>query len=59
MKQRKWSVKKLLDESGLDMDRTSLQRKLHGEQPLYDHELQALVDALQTTVAAVPSREVS
>lgn len=54
-KARGWTVAQLLRESGLDMSRSSLQRKLRGEVTLYETELRALVDTLQITVAVVPS----
>lgn len=59
MKTRKWSVRQLLVESKLKCDRSSLQRKLKGEQPLDPPEIQALVDALGITVAVVPSEKAS
>lgn len=57
MRARKWSVRKLLEESKLRCDRSSLQRKLKGEQPLDPDEIQALVNALAVAVAVVPSAD--
>lgn len=54
MRQRGWSVPKLLVESGLQCDRTSLQRKLRGTQKLYADEIQKLVNTLGAIVAVVP-----
>lgn len=57
MRQRNWSVRQLLEESKLRCDRSSLQRKLKGEQPLDPDEIQALVNALEISVAVVPRNE--
>lgn len=54
MKGRDWSVSRLLEISGLECDRSSLHRKLHGKQALSADEIQALVNALGITVAAMP-----
>ena len=54
MSDRGWSVQRLLDESGLECDRSSLHRKIHGKQPLAQEEIQALVNALGITVAVMP-----
>lgn len=51
MKGRRWSVRRLLDASKLDCDRSSLHRKLHGKQPMSHEEIQALVNALGSPVA--------
>ena len=59
MKTRKWSVSRLLEASGLECDRSSLHRKLHGKQPIDDAELQKLVNALEITVAVVPTERAS
>lgn len=59
MRAKGWSVPRLLSESGLPCDRTSLQRKLRGKQSLDAKEIQALVDALDATVAAVPEERAS
>jgi transcriptional regulator with XRE-family HTH domain len=40
------SVRTLLEKSGLDIDRSSLQRKLHGQQPLRVAEAEALASVL-------------
>lgn len=54
-----WSVPRLLEESGLECDRTSLHRKLKGEQKLSTEEAQALANALDHTLAWVPDSEVA
>jgi transcriptional regulator with XRE-family HTH domain len=54
MKSRGWSIQRLLNESGLDCDRSSLSRKLHGKQWLSSDEVQVLVNTLEVTVAASP-----
>ncbi len=42
-----WSVAEFLGKSGLDMDRSQLQRKLTGQAPMRTREAQALVDTLR------------
>lgn len=54
-----WPVQKLLDESGLTCDRSSLHRKLHGEQPASSTELEAMATALGVTLAFVPEEKAS
>lgn len=46
--ERGWSVQQLLDKSGLQLDRSTLQRKLTGEVPATDAECEALAKALKT-----------
>lgn len=55
MRARGWSFRRLLDESKLDMALSSLQRKLHGQVPLYEDEIQTLVNVLDTAIAIVPA----
>lgn len=45
-----WSVQKLLAKSGLTIDRSSLQRKLCGDVPTTDQELEALARAMRITL---------
>lgn len=52
MEARGWTVQQLLDESGLKCDRSSLQRKLKGEQGLSFDEIQALVDVFGFPITA-------
>lgn len=52
-----WSIPRLLKESGLKCDRTSLQRKLRGKQVLDAEEIQALVNVLEVNVVAIPDGE--
>lgn len=57
---KRWSIAKLLKESGLECDRCSLQRKLTGTQSLRTEEAEALAKALDCTLvwptAAAPIR---
>lgn len=46
-----WTMARLLHESGLTCDRSSLDRKINGHQLLRTEECQALADALARTVA--------
>jgi len=57
MVKRDWSVPQLLRESGLKCDRSSLQRKLKGEQKLSTEEAQKLAEALECPLAYVPEDE--
>lgn len=41
-----WSVAEFLERSGLDIDRSALQRRLTGDTPLRDNEIVCLVDTL-------------
>lgn len=45
-----WSTQQLLDKSGLPMDRSSLHRKLRGEQPATAEECEALAKTLGITL---------
>lgn len=56
MEAKEWSVSKLLDESGLKCDRSSLQRKLHGQQKLSTDECERLAEVLGITIAFAPER---
>ncbi len=56
MESKEWSVGRLLRTSRLKCDRSSLHRKLHGNQPITQEELQALVDALEITIEVAPKR---
>ncbi len=56
MRDRGWTVEHLLAVSKLDCDRSSLNRKLRGKQPISHDEIQALVNALDITVAVAPSK---
>lgn len=49
------SVAKLLAKSGLQMERSALQRKLSGGRPLHVSEAQALAKALGITLAWDPN----
>ena len=49
-----WSVQKLLDESGLEVDRSVLQRKLAGQTPVTTDEAEKLARALGITIAWAP-----
>ena len=52
-----WSVPELLKRSGLTCDRTSLYRKLHGEQKLSTEECEQLAQVLGITIAWAPRDE--
>lgn len=52
-----WSVQVLLDKSGLEIDRTSLARKLKGELRLNVDEAQVLANVMGLTLVWVPSVE--
>lgn len=45
-----WSVQQLLDKSGLNLERSSLQRKLKGTVPATSEEVEALAKALDITL---------
>ncbi len=47
---RKWSVQRLLDASGLGIERSNLQRKLHGDVPATSEEIESLAKALEMTL---------
>jgi ribosome-binding protein aMBF1 (putative translation factor) len=49
-RERSWSTQQLLNESGLDLDRSTLHRKLAGEVPCTDAECEALARALSITL---------
>ena len=51
---RGWSVAKLLDESGLGLERSTLHRKLHEDCPMSDEEIEACARALELTLVYVP-----
>jgi transcriptional regulator with XRE-family HTH domain len=57
MTARQWSVAKLLAESGLPCERSSLQRKLHGQQKLSTEECERLAEVLGVTIAWAPDDE--
>lgn len=50
MKNRGWTVGQLHKQSRIKCDRSSLQRKLHGQQGLKTEEIQKLVNALGVAV---------
>lgn len=52
-KAKGWSVPLLLEKSGLEIDRSSLQRKLSGDQVLTTEEAQNLADVLGCTLVWV------
>lgn len=54
---RGWSVAQLLEASGLDLERSTLHRKLHGETPMTGDELEACALALEHTLVYVPDEE--
>jgi hypothetical protein len=54
MTAKQWSVSKLLDESGLECDRSSLQRKLSGDQKLTTAEAERLAEVLGCPLVWVP-----
>ena len=54
MEAKEWSVPRLLKESGLECDRTSLHRKLAGTQKLSTEEAQTLAEVLGCTLVWVP-----
>lgn len=49
-----WSDEELLKRSGLDLDRTSLSRKLNGRTPMTLEEATSLGQALETPLAWTP-----
>jgi transcriptional regulator with XRE-family HTH domain len=53
-KRAKWSVQKLLDESGLELERSTLSRKLNGECPVTSGECESLANALGVTLVVMP-----
>jgi hypothetical protein len=59
MLKKEWSVPKLLDESGLECDRSSLQRKLTGLQKLSTEEAERLAEVLDCTLAWMPEERAS
>lgn len=59
MEMRGWSVPRLLKESGLDLDRSSLQRKLSGFQKLSTEEAETLAECLGCTLVWVPDTDVT
>lgn len=48
LREKGWTVARLLDESGLECDRSSLDRKINGRQILRAEECQAIAAALNT-----------
>ncbi len=50
-----WSVAELLRRSGLDIDRSSLARKLSGDLPMKTGEAECLAAVLDVTLAFVPN----
>lgn len=50
------SVAELLAKSKLDLDRSSLSRKLHGEQPMRTDEAQVLASVLDATITWPPRK---
>ena len=59
MEAKGWSVPMLLKVSGLDCDRSSLQRKLTGAQKLSTDEAQRLAEVLECTLVWVPEDKAS
>ena len=59
MLKKEWSVPRLLDESRLACDRSSLQRKLTGLQKLSTEEAERLAEVLECTLAWVPEERAS
>jgi hypothetical protein len=57
MREKRWSIPKLLKESGLGCDRSSLQRKLKGKQKLSTEETEQLARALGCTLAFLPDED--
>lgn len=57
MVKKEWSVPQLLKESKLKCDRSSLQRKLTGEQKLSTEEAQILAAVLDCTLAWIPDAD--
>ena len=51
LRKKGWTVARLLDESGLTCDRSSLDRKINGRQPLRTEECQAIAAALGQSLA--------
>lgn len=49
-----WTVAELLSRSGLDIERSSLHRKLHGEQRMNVDEAQVLATVLGLTLVWMP-----
>ena len=56
-KAKEWSVPELLRRSKLECDRTSLYRKLHGQQKLSTEECERLAEVLGITIAWAPDDE--
>lgn len=55
-----WTMEKLVDESGLDLDRSSLRRKLLDVKdpiPMRTEECEALARALDVTLVVLPESE--
>lgn len=50
------SVAKLLTKSGLQLERSTLQRKLSGDRPLHTDEAESLARAMGVTLAWIPGR---
>lgn len=57
MESKGWSVPQLLKESRLGCDRSSLQRKLTGEQKLSTNEAEALAKVLGCTLVWIPDTD--
>ena len=57
MEAREWSVPQLLKASGLKCDRSSLQRKLTGDQKLATEEAERLAEVLGCTLVWVPDTD--
>lgn len=57
MEARGWSVPYLLRESGLSCDRSSLQRKLTGEQKLSTGEAETLAEVLGCALVWIPDSD--
>jgi ribosome-binding protein aMBF1 (putative translation factor) len=57
MKAKGWSVPQLLKASRMKIDRSSLQRKLSGDQVLSTEEAQKLAEALGCTLVWVPDED--
>lgn len=52
-----WSVARLLDEAGLDLERSTLHRKLHGDTPMTDDEVEKCARALDLVLVYRPEDE--
>lgn len=51
LQEKGWTIARLLDESGLTCDRSSIDRKINGRQPMCTEECEALARALGARLA--------